>query len=156
MTDAAVYHVGLHLSEGHLGFDTSPSAVPESFLGSQQLTSFFLVAVQSVVDLYDPPVSLGLVVHASQRTPVTPLCPIAGTFTAISAVGLFVCGADARHVLSHGADEIVLLGIIVEVVVVERIGTVPRALLEMEPVVLYVSLHSGLVHEAVVLLGAVA
>lgn len=63
--------------------------------------------------------------------------------------------SSACHALSRWADEIILFGIIVNAVVVERIGTVSRTLFEMEPVVLHVGFHSGFVHEAVVLLGSV-
>ena len=43
-----------------------------------------------------------------------------------------------------------------EVVVMERVGFVARALFEVETVVLDISLHSGLVHEAVVLFRTIA
>ena len=49
--------------------------------------------------------------------------------------------------LSHRADVIILGSIVVEVVVMERIGFVARTLFEMEAVVFDVSLHTGLVHE---------
>lgn len=65
-------------------------------------------------------------------------------------------GADARHVLPHRADVIVFVGVVMEVVVMEQAGVVARALFEVETVVFDVSLHSGFIHEAVVLFGAIA
>ena len=53
-------------------------------------------------------------------------------------------------------DIIIFVGIIMEVVVVERIGFISRTLFEIESVVLDISLHSGLVHEAIVFLRTVA
>ena len=58
--------------------------------------------------------------------------------------------------LSHGADVVVFFCVVVEVVVMERIGLVTWTLLYMEAVVLDVGLHAGLVHEAVVFLGAIS
>lgn len=58
--------------------------------------------------------------------------------------------------MPHRTDVIIFVGIIMEVVVVERIGVIARTLFEMESVVLDISLHPGLVHEAIVFLRAVA
>ena len=81
---------------------------------------------------------------------------VSRVFTAVAACGLCVGGADAGHVLPHRAYVIVLGGVVVEVVVMEWIRFVARTLFQMEAVVLDVSLHAGLVHEAVVLFRAIA
>lgn len=65
-------------------------------------------------------------------------------------------GADTPHVLPHRADVIVLVGVVMEVVVMKRVGFVARALFDVETVVFDVSLHAGLVHEAVVFFRAIA
>lgn len=54
--------------------------------------------------------------------------------------------------LTHRADVIVFFGVVVEVVVMKRIGLVSRTLFEVETVLFDVGLHTGLFHEAVVLL----
>ena len=48
--------------------------------------------------------------------------------------------ASAGYVLSHRADVIVFVGVIVEVVVMERVGFEARTLFNMEAVVLFVGL----------------
>lgn len=58
--------------------------------------------------------------------------------------------------LSHRADVIVFNRVVVEVVVVEWVWLVARALLEMETVVLDVCFYASLIHEAVVFLEAIA
>lgn len=65
-------------------------------------------------------------------------------------------GADACHVLAHRTDVIVLVGVVVEAIVMEGIGLVARTMFKVEAVVFDVGLHSGLVHEAVVLFRAIA
>ena len=60
-------------------------------------------------------------------------------------------GADAPHVLPHRTDIVVFGCVVVEVVVMERIGAVAGMLFEVETVVFDESLHACLVHEAVVL-----
>ena len=59
-------------------------------------------------------------------------------------------------VLAHRADIVVFGCVVVEVAVMERIGFVARTLFDVEAVVFDVGLHAGLVHEAVVLFGAIA
>ena len=156
MAEAAVCHVELHLSEDGFGLYASSSAVFESGFRCQQLPGFTLVLVQAVVDLDYTPVSFGLVAHTSQRTALAVLRAVTCVFAAVAACGLCVGCADTGHMLSHRADVIVFNRVVVEIVVVEWVWLIARALLEMETVVLDVCFHAGLVHEAVVLLGAIA
>ena len=60
-----VCHVGLHLSEDSLRFDTSSSAVSETFFGCQQFPGFSFVSVEPVVDLDCPSVTTGFVAEAA-------------------------------------------------------------------------------------------
>lgn len=58
--------------------------------------------------------------------------------------------------LSHRADIVVFGCVVVEVVVMERIGFVAGTLFDVEAVVFDVGLHAGLVYEAVVLFRTIA
>ena len=109
-----------------------------------------------MVDLDGTSVVFGFVAETSQRAAFAVLCAVTCVFAAVAACGLGVGSSDARHVLAHRADVIVFISIVMEVVVMERVGFVARALFEVETVVLNVSLHAGIVHEAVVFFRAVA
>ena len=155
MAEAAVCHVELHLSEDGFGLYASSSTVFESSFRCQQLSGFTLVFVQAMVDLDYTPVTFGLVAHTSQRTALAVLRAVTCDFASVAACGLCVGCADTGHMLSHRADVIVFNRVVVEVVVEEWVWLVVRALLEMEAVVLDVRFHAGLVHEAIVFLGAI-
>ena len=101
-------------------------------------------------------VAFGFIAQAPQRAAFAILCAVTCVFAAVAACGLGVGSSDARHVLAHGTYIIVLGGVVIKIVVMERIGLVARALFEVETVVLDVSLHAGIVHEAVVFFRAVA
>ena len=156
MTEAAVCHIELHLSEDCLRFDTSSPSVFESFLRGQQFACLSFIFVESMVYLDCTSVAFGFIAQAPQRAAFAILCAVTCVFAAIAACGLGVGSSDARHVLAHRADVIVFISIVMEVVVMEGIGFVARALFDMETVVLDISLHAGIVHEAVVLFRAVA
>lgn len=81
---------------------------------------------------------------------------IAGIVTSITTCSLCVPCSDAGHVLPHRADIIIFFRIIVEAVVMERIGLVSGTLLNMEAVIFDVGLHAGFVHETVVFFRAVS
>ena len=103
-----------------------------------------------------PSVSFGFVTQAPQWTAVAVLCAVTGVFTAVTACGLEAGSTDACHMLAHRADIVIFGGVVMEVVVIERVGLVTRVLLEVEAVVFDVSLHAGFDHKAVVLFGAIA
>ena len=156
MAEATVCHVGFHLSENSLGFDASPSSVPDAIFRGEQFAGFALVPVEPVVDLDYPSVAPCLVAQAPQRTAVAVPCAVACRFASVAAGGFGVRGSDARHMLPHRTDTVVLVGIVEEVFGSERIRLVVRTLLKVEAVVLDVGVNPGFVHEAVVLFGAVA
>ncbi len=156
MAEAAVCHVELHLPEDGFGFDASPAPVFESFFRCQQFPSLPFVSIQSVVDLDCSSVSFGFVAQAPQWALLTVLRAVACAFAPVTACGLRTGGADASHVLSHRADIVVFGCVVVEVVVMERIGFVAGTLFDVEAVVFDVGLHAGLVHEAVVLFRTIA
>ena len=155
VTEASVCHVGFHLSENGFRFNASSPSVPDSVFGSKKFAGRFLVLVEPVVDFNNTPVTFGFVALASQRAAFAVLCAVSVAFASVAAGGLGMGGADAGHMLAHRTDVIVLLGVIMETVVVERIGPVARTLFEMEAVVLDVRLHTGLIHETVVFFRAV-
>ena len=155
MTEAPVCHVGFHLSENGFRFNASSPPVPDPVFGSKKLAGCFLVSVEPVVDFNNTPFTFGSVALAPQRASFAVLCSVPGTLASVAAGGFGMGGADAGHVLAHRADVIVLLGVIMETVVVERIGLVARTLFEVEAVVFDVWLHTGLVHETVVFFRAV-
>lgn len=64
--------------------------------------------------------------------------------------------ADTAHMLSHRAGVIIFFLIVSEVVMMKGVRFVSRTLLEVAAVVPDVGIHSGLVHEAVVFLTAIA
>ena len=124
MPEAFVVHVVLHLPEYGFRLDAPPSPVPDSLLGCQQFPGFPLVCVEPVIDLDGSPVTPGFIAEASQRTALAVLCAVSCTFAAAAACRLGVGGTGAGHVLSHGTDELGLVGVVVEVVLTERIGLV--------------------------------
>lgn len=155
VTEAPVCHTGFHLSENGFRFNASSPSVPDSIFGGEKFAGCFLVLVEPVVDFDYTPVTFGFVALASQQAAFAVLRTVSGAFASVAAGGFGMGCADAGHMLAHRANVIVLLGVIMETVVVERIGLVAWTLFEVEAVVLDVRLHAGLVHETVVFLRAV-
>lgn len=67
-----------------------------------------------------------------------------------------MAGTNARHVLSHRADEVIILLIIIEIIALEWIGAVTGTVFNMKAVVFDVGVHACFFHEAVVLFGTVS
>ena len=86
--EAAVCHVGLHLSEDGLGLYTPSPPVSDTFLRCEQFAGFSFVLVEAVVYLDCPPVAFGLVAEAPQGAAFAVLCAVACVFAAVAACGL--------------------------------------------------------------------
>ena len=86
--EAAVCHIGLHLSENGFGFNVPLPSVLDSFFWSEPFLCLSFVFVQSVVDLNDASVRFCLIAEASQRTPLAVLCAVSCAFAAIAACRL--------------------------------------------------------------------
>ena len=85
MTEAAVCHVELHLTEDGLRLDAPPASVPESIFRCQQFAGFSFVLVEPVVYLDRASVVPGFVAQAPQRASFAVLCSVACAFTAVAA-----------------------------------------------------------------------
>ena len=128
----------------------------EPFVGGEVFPCPLLVGDESVADFDFPVTSLSLVAFGFQRTALAVLGAVGGLLDDISALGPVVPRAHAPHVLAHRADEVVALGVVVEVLHASGILLEGALLLHVEVVVLDVGLDAVLLHEAVVLLAAVA
>ena len=109
-----------------------------------------------MADFDFPVTSLSLVAFGFQRTALTALGAVDGLLDDVAALGPVVPCAHSPHVLSHRADEEVALSVVVQVFHAERVVAEGLFLLHVEVVVLDVGLNAVLLHEAVVLLAAVA
>jgi len=102
-----------------------------------------------VVHFYDA-IPLCFKATATQRTPFTSVCLVAGTFSDVPAGCLATFGSYAGHVLSHGANVIIPFRIVMEALRMEWIGSITGTLLFMEEVVFDEGLYPVLLHESVV------
>lgn len=155
MAEAAVCHVELHLPEDRLGFYAPLPPVPSALFGDEPLLGLLPVPPEPMVDLDNVSVAIRFAA-AAQRASAAVLRPIPRQLRDVSAFRTALSRADALHVLSHGADEVVLLLVVVHSLGGEGIRLVARASLYVEVVVLDKGPGAGLFHEAVVLLRAVA
>lgn len=133
--EAPVCHVELQLSEDGFGFDTPSPPVPDSFFGGQQLAGLASVFLETVVDFDDATVCPGSVTKAAQRASSAVPSLVYGAFTAVSAGSFCMGGSDACHVLAHRASIVVFLCVVMEIVMMEWIGFVTRALLRSRIIV---------------------
>ena len=85
VSEAAVCHVELHLSEDGLGFDASSASVPESLLRREQFPRLSFVLIEPMVHLNRPSVIHGFVAQTPQGTSLAVLRPVADVFAAVTA-----------------------------------------------------------------------
>ena len=154
VAETSICHIVLHLSEDGFGLNAPSSSLPDTFLGSEPFPCLSLVFVEPVVDLYDAPVRLCLVVPATEWASIAVLRSIACVCGEVSACGLSLGRPGAFHVLPHGTV-IVFLLVVIQAVLMERIRCVARTLFQMEAVVLDIGLHAVFLHEVVVLFRAI-
>ncbi len=121
MSEAFICNAVFHLSEDGFRFYAPSPAVFEAFLGSQQLRGFLLVFPQLVIDFNGAPVASGFITKVSEGTSLTTLSPVPGVFADISTSGSGMARTGVRHVLSHRADEVIVLLVVIKVVAVEII-----------------------------------
>lgn len=107
-----------------------------------------------MVDFDGPSVLLGLVTEATAS--LTSHRTVTGFFRDIAAPYFGTRGADPAHALAHRVDIIILLGVVIQAVGMERVRFVTETLLDVETVVFHIFLDARLVHEAVILLGTIA
>ena len=88
VTEAAVCHVELHLSEDGFRLDASSPSVLKSFLRGQQFACFSFVLVEPVVYLDRSSVVSGFVTQTPQGTAFAVLGPVSCAFAAVTACGL--------------------------------------------------------------------
>ena len=117
--------------------------------------AFFSVFRQPVPD-FDCPIALCRVALAPELAPFTALGAVDCLLGDIAALGFLILCSDSRHLLSHRAYVVVMLLVVIECFLAERIRSVMRAVLYMKAVVLDIGLDASLVHETVVLLRSVA
>ena len=135
VAEALVAHVVLHLPEHSLRLYGSPGAVFEPFLGVEVFPCPLLVGDEPVADLDLSVASFLPVTLRPQRAAMAALCPVGGHLDDVAALGFFMPCAHAPHVLSHRADEVVALGIVVQVLDAERVIAEGALLLHVEVVV---------------------
>jgi len=131
MSEAAICHVVLHLTGNSFRFYATSAPTFNPLPGSESFTGFEALA--------------------SQRTSLAVPSLIAGTLSNISARRSSLFGSYAVHVLPHGTNIIVLIGIIVKALRLKRVGSITGTLLFMEEVVFDKGFYRVLFHETVVL-----
>jgi hypothetical protein len=134
MSEAAVCHVVLHLSEDRLWLYASLSAVPDALFRFESLAGLLLITVEPVIDFYDPPVGRGLVASAAQWTSAAVLRSVFCDLGDISAIRPAVFRAYTLHVLSHGADVVVFLPVVIHPLLGEGVGLVSGTVFKVEEI----------------------
>ena len=137
--EALVVHVVLHLPEHGLGLYGSLGAVFEPFLGVEVFPCPLLVGDEPVADLDLSVTSFLPVTLRPQRAAMAALCAVGGHLDDVAALSPVVACAHAPHVLSHRADEVVALGIVVQVLDAERVIAEGALLLHVEVFWIFIS-----------------
>ena len=93
--------------------------------------------------------------HTSERTSFTSHGPVTHALGNIPAFRSGMSYTDTFHMLSHGTHIIILLFVIMETLLSERVCHIPWPLLLVEKVILHIGFHSVFFHKAVVLFRAI-